>query len=203
MDTTMTVYDMSVSPTTLSRSIPSTQLVTEICLHICARIIRYYSDVLMASSPTGQRMLANHITMLQWYLGILGRTTSDTTHVDHTFTVHFIYLEKLDETDHLHKHRFTLDTLHKICPKLLLESMTQLLQNSLSCIKPRLPMLSVNLFDNCCDRATDVIQDLTFLVNHSSSKERSCLCQVTTPELRSFRIILEVHDQNRVIEFTE
>jgi len=189
----MTIYDIEMNPVNL-RGLRSTRLVADLCLLISGDIIRHLSVTLFNYCPAGTQALTGYVTTLQWYLGLLGRATSAQVEVDPHISVHKISFKKKNEGSLMQEHEFNLESLGVMDSRLLLEFLTQLMFDTLSCIGLNLPHTSDHLFRTCSDKARDILRDLSFLVgklpNGSTSRNGLMI-----PELESIRILVEVRDQ--------
>jgi len=188
----MTIYDIEMNPVSL-RGLRSTRLVADLCLLISGDIIRHLSVTLFNHCPAGTQALTGYVTTLQWYLGLLGRATSAPVEVDPHISVHMISFKRKNEGQLMQEYEFNLESLSVIDSRLLLEFLTQLMFDTLSCIGFDLPHTSDHLFQICSDKARTILKDLSFLVGNSPNGGTS-RSSLTIPELESIRILVEVRD---------
>jgi len=192
----MTIYDFQIDSDNLGQ-IPSVRLATEICLHIVGSILRHFSETLVQHCPTDQRILKNHLTTVQWQLGIISRSIPDQPNSDYSFTIHRVHISKKLENRSCINRTFSMETLGHMDPKMLLDCVAQILLCNLEQIKSQLPTSSKRPYDKCVDKITEVIQDLTFLVgDNPEHRNLHGSSRVRLTHLDIIKILVKVHDQD-------
>lgn len=198
----MTICDFQLNPTNLGK-LPSVKSATEICLHIIDKVLQHLSETLMEHCSLGQQSITNHLTTLQWHLGILSRSIPGQSECNYAFKVHRIYTEKKSiVTGRISKKVFSLEVFEHTDSKLLLEFAAQILENNLRYIKTCLTTLPNQLFNICSEKVGDAIWDLTFLIGDNPDyRNKHGTSRVMLANLDNIRLIVELFDQNNQITF--
>jgi hypothetical protein len=196
----MTIYCLEMSSDNLGK-LPNTQILTNLCLQICEGILNNYLRVLWAHNPATQQVIAKQITLLQWYLGMLGRATSDYSEVSPTLDVNYIYIEKkISLATPPLKVVITLNTLSDVCPKLLLEVMHKLLEDSLACLTTHLHSMPSEQLNDCRHRIMAITRDLSNSIGTLPSINRPGIGRLIYADFKSVILRFQVHDQKNEVK---
>jgi hypothetical protein len=160
----MTIYNIELRASNLSR-LPSTKQIVKICIHICYCIIKHFSEVTMIHDPVMQKEISSCNIMIQWYLGILERATTEPSGKCPDSGIYYIYLEKskLPIAQQVKK-LFSLECLGDVSPRLLIEFMHKLLSDSLTSIKPRILTLTKHQVDEYVTKILVITTDLSYML---------------------------------------
>jgi hypothetical protein len=193
----MTIYIIELTSYNLGR-LPSTRIVFNLCSVICEGILKHYSTALLALNRPAQQLIANQIITLQWYLGVLGRATSDYSDVDYPVEVSYIYLDRMVSiaTPSV-KQAITMHTLNDVCPKLLLEFMHKLLDDSFTCITPHLTLMPSEQLRECRNTIMRITSDLSRFVGTLPSAGRPGLGRLLVSNFTSVILRIKVKDEKK------
>jgi hypothetical protein len=165
----MTIYTLDLlQPASLSRLWPARK-VPELSLHICSNIIAHLSVVLAGHPPVMPRTIAHLNADLQRHMGVLGMAMSDRTDIPYRMRVIGINVVRRVSPITSLTQAFTMSTLSKVHPRILVELISKLLENSLLCMRPHLCSLPVTMVNEYTGKIIDILYSLFLIMNNKVS----------------------------------
>jgi hypothetical protein len=196
----MTVYSIELNTINLSK-MPSTQITIRTCLLISESILRHFLATVLRHNPQAQQMVAKQLITLQWYFCILGRAATDYSENNQLLEIQYIYLERIISIAlPIVRSAFRLTTLKDACPKMLLEFMHKLLEDSLNCLKLQLPNMPNEQFSDCKTTVLSITNDLTCYIGTLPSPQRPGTGRTIVPDFKSVIMRLKILDNKDELE---
>ena len=156
----MTVISLALNVTQMNR-LRSTDTVSEICLNLCANIIRHLSNVVLSGNPTMSNRVDTVNTMLQWYLGFLARACPEDIRYKGIPRITMIYVEKHEVgKEFSSKHAFDLGTPEKVPPRMLIELVHRTVLSTIRCISPNIIKMTNRQVEKWTENILELLGDL-------------------------------------------
>jgi hypothetical protein len=165
----------------LSRLTP-THKIHELCWHICENLLIYLSITCIGDDPKRLLVMAKLSTELRKYMSILGagapvyRGPSD-----YMFVTRIGIINKISHQNFEYQ-IFKMDTLQNVHPRYLVDFMSKLVKNGLTCIQPYPESLLSFTIEECERKINDVFYEIPLIllqqVNPIQSDLVSAIVQV-------------------------
>jgi len=133
----MTIFRYELSSTNLDR-LPSAHFIMGVCRHLCKQILDHFRINLLRATPYRQYEIDRLSNILFCQVASINRQLVNEV-VNCTMEVCHVYVDKIAyRMAPSYRREFDMNTLISVPPKILLEFMTLLLQESIQSIKTRI-----------------------------------------------------------------
>jgi hypothetical protein len=155
----MTIYTIELMKILSLSRLPTAHTLIALCLHVSECILKSLSSSLETNNLREHKIIAKHIINLNECLDLMNKTIPGKTD---TYPIKVIHLSIIG-CKHGQKEFnqiFTMTTLGGVHPVTLIEILSTLLNNSLTCIKTYLPSVPEILVSECEANFNIIIHDL-------------------------------------------
>lgn len=132
----MTIYYLDLKLETLAR-LPSSQVVLELCNHICTQVMIHIQEVVLRNDPSAAAIMSKHRADLHCQLDLLKTSTFGYQPGDEVrMRIEYLYLRKRATKFHpSFRSGFGMDNLQSVPPVILILLLDKLLKDGLESIR--------------------------------------------------------------------
>jgi hypothetical protein len=189
----MTIYTLDLLELTSLSRLPTTQDITELCLQVCKGILRKLYVAIKDGNPSDHDTIANYNILIQRYLGILGRASSDNVSSPYPMDILCICATRhLNRDVHPIPEVLANGTVEKVYFAFLVELMNEVLKNTLACVKHRIPSFPNTLINECNETFQEIYRGLLEIFPESPNTPPNYAKAIVQVEVQDLRD--ESHD---------
>lgn len=170
----MTIYEFELKAVNLNR-LPSAHFVLGLCSHICEHILDHFHDNLLKAKPYAQSEVSELTEDLFCRINTFSRHLQKLV-TKGTLEVHYIKIAKaFHNVVPPFRQEFDAVTLTRVPPKILLEFMSKLLNESLLSLKTSVLWLPCVELDTCTSALRAIPDSLSGILNVECSSRPNLL----------------------------